>query len=138
MKTPKNFAMCVVGDCPRASHCLRRQALLQSDGPRRDVIITINPVGLTAGNDCPHFKSVEPIRMAAGFINAFSALPHGSVSAVKQEIARNFCLRNYYHLRNGERPMTPSEQNLVASVLERHGAKAPVSFDHYYDDYEWN
>lgn len=138
MRTPTTFALCVAGDCPRAAHCLRRQALLQMDGARRDVIMTINPVGLAIGYDCPHYKSAERIRMAAGFSSALCALPHGCVNAVKGEITKRFCLRNYYHLRRGDRPMTPTEQAFVADILERHGAPSPVRFDRYYDDYDWD
>lgn len=137
MKTPETFALCVIGNCPVADNCLRRQALVQMDAPRRDVITTINPIGLAPGADCPHFRSVEPIRIAYGFRGALSAIPHGNVGMLKTEISNHFCLRNYYHLRNGERSMTPNEQEVVAKILERYGATAPVRFDRYADDYQW-
>lgn len=137
MKTPETFPLCVVADCPVADKCLRRQALLQMDGPRRDIITAINPLDLTPGDECPHFRSAEPIRLAYGFRGALSAIPHGNVGLIRTEISKNFCQRNYYHLRNGERSMTPYEQELVAKILERHGAPAPVCFDRYVDDYQW-
>lgn len=137
MNPPITFPLCVVGDCPVGDRCLRRQALVTMDGTRRDTITAVNPVGLTPGADCPRFKPAEPVRMAAGFRGAMGAMPHANIGVVKSMIAQRFCLRNYYHLRNGERPMTPDEQEFVASVLERYGAPAPVRFDRYYDDYVW-
>lgn len=137
MKNPETFALCVIGNCPVADTCLRRLALVNAEGPRREVITIINPAGLTPGADCPHFKSAEPVRMACGFRGALGAMPHGNVSAARTEIAQHFSQRFYYLLRNGERPMTPREQQVVGSILQRYGAPSPVCFDRYYDDYEW-
>lgn len=137
MTPPITFPLCIINDCPLAHKCLRRQALLNIEGERRDFINIVNPTALTTPTECPHFKEAHPVRMARGFRNAIGCMPHANIGAARSAIAEHFSLRFYYLLRNGERPMTPDEQKTVAEILEHHGAPSPVSFDRYYDDYIW-
>lgn len=137
MTPPVTFPLCIVTDCPLVDRCLRRQALLELEGPRRDTLPIINPFDLTTGDACPHFLEAKTTAMAAGFRGAMGAMPSSNVAAAKAAIAEIFSLRTYFRLRNGERAMTPAEQQAVAEVLERLGAPAPVRFDRYYDDYVW-
>lgn len=137
MTPPITYALCLQHECPVADKCLRHEAYVKMSGPVRPQITIINPAVTRPGADCPHFKTAEPVHMAAGFLGAMGAMPHANIGAAKSAIAHHFCLRNYFHLRKGERPMTPDEQAFVAGVLEQYGAPAPVRFDRYYDDYVW-
>lgn len=37
----------------------------------------------------------------------------------------------------GERPLSPSEQQVVLNALKRCGVKEPKDFDAYFEEYDW-
>ena len=41
------------------------------------------------------------------------------------------------HFRKGERPLSPSEQQVVLNALKRCGVKEPKDFDAYFEEYDW-
>ena len=50
---------------------------------------------------------------------------------------RHFSRRTYYRVRKGERPLSPSEQQVVLNALKRCGVKEPKDFDAYFEEYDW-
>lgn len=135
---PVDFRRCVAADCKAAELCLRHQAFAASNDADKDFWV-INPKAARPedGTDCPHYCNAAKVRMARGFKHALLSVPHGNVKSICDEISQYFCQRNYYHMRRGDRPMTPAEQEIVSSVLEKYGACTPIEFDAYYDDYLW-
>lgn len=145
-KIPDDFRRCVVSGCAAAETCLRHVAYEESTEAVESFWV-INPKAAhpiessthSEGTEtiCPHYCSAAKVRMARGFKLALLSVPHGNVKRVCDEISQHFCQRNYYHMRRGDRPMTPGEQQFIAEVLERNGAHTPIQFDVYYDDFLW-
>lgn len=135
---PDDFRRCVVSGCAAAETCLRHVAYERST-EHDESFWTINPKAARPedGTACPHYCSAAKVRMACGFKLALLSVPHGNVKRICDEISSRFCQRNYYHMRRGDRPLTPAEQQFVAEVLERYGARTPIEFDTYYDDFLW-
>ena len=52
-------------------------------------------------------------------------------------LMRHFSRRTYYRVRKGERPLSPSEQQVVLNALKRCGVKEPKDFDAYFEEYDW-
>lgn len=135
---PNDFRRCVVDGCPAVATCLRHVAYDESTEADKSIWV-INPKSARPdeGTACPHYCSAAKVRMARGFKLALLSVPHGNVKRICDEISQHFCQCNYYHMRRGDRPMTPAEQQFIAEVLERYGARTPIEFDSYYDDYLW-
>lgn len=135
---PDHFRRCVAEGCAAAEVCLRYQAYKDST-EQDESFWVINPKAAhpEAGTACPHYASAAKVRMARGFKHALLSVPHGNVKRIAEEISSHFCQRNYYNIRRGDRPMTPAEQEIIATVLEKYGARTPIEFDAYYDDYLW-
>lgn len=135
---PDNFRRCVASGCTTARRCLRYQAYEVSSA-NDSSFWCINPKAAMPeeGEACPHFCNAEKVRMARGFKGAMLSVPYGNVQHICRELSQHFCERNYYHMRRGDRPMTPAEQQIIANALEKYGAKTPIEFDAYYDDFIW-
>lgn len=137
-KIPDDFRRCVASDCSAASTCLRHVAYEEStEADESFWNITPKAAHPDEGTACPHYCCTAKVRMARGFKLALLSVPHGNMKRICDEISQHSCQRNYYHMRRGDRPMTPAEQQFIAEVLERHGAHTPIEFDTYYDDYLW-
>lgn len=135
---PTDFRRCVATSCAAAERCLRYQAFEASSADDAS-FWCINPKAARPeeGEACPHFCSAEKVRMARGFKQAMLSVPYGNVGNICRDLSQHFCERNYYHMRRGDRPMTPAEQQIVADVLQRYGARTPIEFDFYYEDFLW-
>lgn len=135
---PDAFRRCVATNCRAAGHCLRYQAY-EASNETDAAFWCINPKAALPeeGEACPHYCSADKVRMARGFRKALLSVPHGNMQNIRFDISQHFCERNYYHMRRGDRPMSPTEQKIIADVLEKYGAKTPVEFDEYYDEFLW-
>lgn len=138
MKFPQSFPLCNRENCPQAAQCLRRLAW---DGITPDVewpiLFIVNPLHTATDGHCPSFKLAQPVIMARGFRNMLSQMPHGKVGTVASLLSASHSQRTYYKMRNGERPLTPAEQEEVVAVLTKCGAPQPITFDESYEDYLW-
>ena len=76
---------------------------------------------------CPYYRPNKKVRYAAGFVSLLESLP----------LMRHFSRRTYYRVRKGERPLSPSEQQVVLNALKRCGVKEPKGFDAYFEEYDW-
>lgn len=135
---PTDFRRCVASGCAAAERCLRYQAYEASTETDAS-FWCINPKSAKPeeGEACPHFCSAEKVRMARGFKQAMLSVPYGNVGNICREISQHFCERNYYHMRRGDRPITPREQQIIADALAKYGASTPIEFDAYYYDFLW-
>lgn len=65
--------------------------------------------------------------MARGMSNLYDAVSTPVASAIKQDLLDHFGKGLYYHLKNGEKPITPEQQAFIAETFAKHGAtEAPV------------
>lgn len=137
MNPPISYALCLQHDCPVADKCLRHEAYVKMAGPVRPQITIINPAATRPGLECEGFQDAAPVRIAYGMKSALAALPHGNVAAARSELIALFGERTFYKKRNGERALSPAEQEAVTEILVRYGAEAPLHFDRCTEDYLW-
>lgn len=86
---------------------------------------------------CPYYRPNKKVRYAAGFVSLLESLPHKQMLSVIPGLMRHFSRRTYYRVRKGERPLSPSEQQVVLNALKRCGVKEPKDFDAYFEEYDW-
>ena len=72
---------------------------------------------------CPYYRPNKKVRYAAGFVSLLESLPHKQMLSVIPGLMRHFSRRTYYRVRKGERPLSPSEQQVVLNALKRCGVK---------------
>lgn len=68
-------------------------------------------------------------QMAQGMTNIYDAVSTSVASAIKQELLEHFGKGLYYHLKNGEKPITPEQQAFIAATFAKHGADTPPVYD---------
>ena len=136
-KVPNNYTLCIKGECPKATTCLRYAAtrMMEADVQRWNILSTAYLAQF--GSNCPHYRSGEKVRYARGFSRMMSALTVKQAHVVKDSIVATFGMNMYYRMRRGERLITPTEQEAIYQMLEQQGVTARPEFDAYVEDYFW-
>ncbi|KAB5260381.1 hypothetical protein DWX40_11670 [Bacteroides stercoris] len=134
---PRNFLWCINRQCPKAATCLRQ--LAERLSPVTLVSCeTINPNHLTGPADgCPYFRSNKQVRYARGFLGILENLTTRQKRFFSSRIINNSSRRTYYRIRNGERALSPDEQQNIINVLKECGVTFAIEFDAYFEDYDW-
>ena len=75
-KVPNNYTLCIKGDCPKASNCLRHAAVSMMPTEVQKWSI-ISPAYLAQmEGECPHYRSsAEKVQYARGFVRMMRTLP---------------------------------------------------------------
>ena len=72
---PNNYTLCIKGDCPKASNCLRHAAVSMMPTEVQKWSI-ISPAYLAQmEGECPHYRSAEKVQYARGFVRMMRTLP---------------------------------------------------------------
>lgn len=134
---PNDFMRCANTDCKAAEGCLRacvwREAVTDAVA-----VPTLNPRLAVGGDECPYYRSAEPVRMARGFKHLQSRMLPGEYEAFRQKCIARFGRTIFYRFRNGEKALSPGDQEVVSNEAARVGMKGNYSFDTYYETYDWN
>ena len=131
---PSHYDLCIVGECPKASTCLRHVALQLTESKRINIL---NPRMMTTTGDCPHYAKAEKVPYAKGFKNVMGKLPFNVHERAANALMSAFSERTYYRIRKGERLLSPDEQQCIRRILNRLGYTEPCEFDEYVEDYLW-
>ena len=136
-KVPNNYTLCIKGDCPKATTCLRHVAvaMMSADVQRWSIV---SPAYLAqVEGECPMYRSAEKVQYARGFVRMMSAMTVQQAHAVKDSIIAAFGMAMYYRMRKGTRLITPAEQETIYNLLEQQGITERPAFDAYTEDYLW-
>ena len=134
---PNNFLWCTNRQCPKAGTCLRQLAERLSPEERISCT-TINPKHLDKfKEECPYFRTNKQVKYAKGFLGIMENLTAKQTRFFINRIISNSSLRTYYRVRNGERVLSPAEQQSIINILKECGATFSIEFDSYFEDYYW-
>lgn len=91
------------------------------------------------GEDCLEYRTTEIQKCGKGLLKFLNSL---SVTESKQ-VARLLELacssqRQYYRIRNGEKLVTPEEQEEMQNYLKSHGVDVTITFDEEVNEYDFN
>lgn len=133
---PGNFTLCLNSDCPLADRCLHH--IVRTMVPDDELVLHVyNPAAVKGGEDCPRFRTPEPVRYAYGFEGMQERmLPKQYVMFMDLLIA-HFSRNPYFVRRRGEFPMPPREQDYIREVLRQVGADHTMDFDRYEERINW-
>ena len=136
-KVPNNYTLCIKGDCPKASNCLRHVAvaMMPAEVQRWSIV---SPAYLAqVEGECPMYRSAEKVQYACGFVRMMSAMTVQQAHTVKDSIIAAFGMAMYYRMRKGTRLITPAEQETIYNLLEQQGITERPAFDACTEDYLW-
>ena len=136
-EVPTNYTLCLKGDCPKATMCLRHKATLMMQAEVQTWSI-LSPAYLTKiEGECPYYRLAEKVQYARGFVQMMSSLTVKQANAMKDSIVAKFGMNMYYRMRRGDRLITPTEQEAIYQILEQQGVNNRPDFDAYVEDYLW-
>lgn len=99
----------------------------------------INPKHLAKfKNECPYFCSNKQVRYAKGFLGILENLTAKQTHFFINRVISNSSRRTYYRVRNGERALSPAEQQNIINILKECGVTFSIEFDSYFEDYYWS
>ena len=132
-KLPYGWAMCYLSECSRKEECMRYQVCLSAQCTKNQCVL---PTVLREG-ECPYFHPIRKVRVAIGFKGIFREVKERDHSEIRRRIA-NYLGRGgtYYRYRNGERSLTPKQQEWIRQLFRRYGYTEEVVFDRYETIYE--
>lgn len=67
--------------------------------------------------------------MARGMTNIYDEVNTSTATAIKQDLMAHFGKGLYYHLKNGEKDITPEQQAFIAETFVKHGVNTPPAYD---------
>ncbi len=136
---PRAFAHCAAETCQIKNECLRWKAyeLLPSDLQERIPFINPKSVPPPTDTDCSHFFKTELQRYAKGMKNILNSVPYHQVDALRREMIKYFGRATYYRCVNGERLITPKEQNNIKATFSDKGLSDDLPFDGYIENYSF-
>ena len=136
-EVPTNYTLCIKGDCPKATMCLRYKATQMMPAEVQTWSI-ISPAYLAQmKGECPHYRSAEKVQYARGFVRMIRTLPVNISEMVAHKLIARFGRNAYYDMRKGKRAIAPAEQEVIIAVVAECGAQQEVVFDSYEENFQW-
>ena len=134
---PTGYTLCIKGDCPKATTCLRHKAtqMMPADVQKWSILSPAYLVQIEG--ECPHYRSTEKVQYARGFVRMIRTLPVNISEMVAHTLIARFGRNIYYDMRKGKRAIAPAEQEIIRTVVAECGAQQEVVFDAYEENFQW-
>lgn len=134
---PASWPVCFVPGCPMAETCLNHLVGLHIPGGRTWGP-AIYPTALHDGH-CGQYKRIRKIHAAWGFDTLFVDVKQRDASPLRSAI-KDYLGGNgtYYRYHNGERLLTPEQQDHILGLFRQRGYTDNLRFDSYRDVYDFS
>lgn len=132
---PPSWAFCFVDNCPKAPDCIRHiSSRVIPSGVTTG--IAVYPTA-ASGDNCPHFKQTRKIHAAWGFDTLFDEVKQKDTTALRNALKHYLGGHGtYYRYHNGEKLLSPEQQEWIINLFKKYGYAANLQFDHYRDAYD--
>ena len=132
-----NYPVCHSQDCPIKEHFLSfiLKDYVPESLPAHMCINLRNPQ--MQRPDCPQYRQSEPVRMPLGLSQMYHDMPGHMERAVKNHLIHLFSRKRYYQYHNGQRPVTPAEEQIIRQTLLAAGWTQEPVFNDYVEEYLW-
>lgn len=143
---PKDYTYCFAGKdtCPKATTCLRAiAAQLLTDGQESQpaTIRTVNSLylkQLPTPESCSLYRNNEPVRYAKGMTHLFDELTLKQAHLVRLRVMNCFSCESYFYFsRNGQRLISPQEQQSILHAFHSTGVSITPKFDEFRYEINW-
>ena len=133
----RHYLLCYNATCSRKDHCLHwLVGQWASDDTLYATVVNPYRKDVVTGI-CTDFCSNAKVKMARGMLNFYENIPEGKAKAIRKALIQHFTKTKYFKFRNGTYPITPEDQAHIASICRANGWKEPISFDSYYEEYDF-
>ncbi len=132
---PQSWAFCFINGCKNEAECIRHisSCVIPSEAT---VGRAIYPTAVNT-DPCPHFKPIRKIRAAWGFDTLFSEVKMKDSTPLRGAIKKYLGGHGtYYRYHNGERLLTPEQQQAILNLFKNRGYTTGLEFDHYCNVYD--
>lgn len=133
----KTYILCFLSNCPLRNSCLRY--LVGEYGEESPLVqLAINPHNPKVGRKgCPMYRGNERKLMKFGFQHLYYDMPGHMEQSIRRTLIARLGRKQYFEMRKGERPITPSHQEVIAQVCRAHGWTGSINYDGERVEYEW-
>lgn len=135
---PQNWALCFLEECPVKDKCLRQLvgSHLKSD---REFGPSIYPTMKRSDEGCRLFVTSQPKQMAWGFDTLFSNTRYRDVVSLRSQLKKYLGGHsNYYRYHNGQRLLSPQQQEWIIALFKKYHYQDHLKFDHYACVYDYH
>lgn len=132
-KKPYNFIICFNKDCSLADKCLR-QLSAQESLDSNNILHIVNHTKFNETN-CEHYLENKKVSVAYGMKTSFEDIKAKDITIIRKELIAHFGNNYYYKKRRGELPITPTEQEFIASLFNSYGYE--IKFDEIREEVLW-
>ena len=135
-RVPEGFALCFSTECPLREECMRHLAGRHApDTLTRG--LSVFPNAYRHGQCC-HYRPIRPIKAARGFGDILANVRRSDYSTMRAELVKYLGTGGtFYRYRNGERLLTPEQQEWMRQLLRRYGYEDDVQFNSYVMTYDF-
>lgn len=134
-EAPEHYLLCYNTTCGKAKTCLHQ--LVACAGINKDAIVEcVNPA-VNEGENCTYYQQDHIVQMAYGMKQTFKKILASDITSMRSTLITYFGNGSYYARRNGEKAITPDEQEYISSVFRDYGYAEGATFDSYKDEVEW-
>lgn len=134
---PWGYALCFNHDCSLHDKCMHYHIGTQvpdnrTSGP------AIYPSAWKDGQ-CRHFTKTEKVQFAWGFDGLYKNLSGYMVSVARKSLREHLGrgASAYYRIHNGEKLLSPAQQQEILDFMAQFGSTDSLQFDHYVEQYDF-
>lgn len=134
---PEWWAVCAQTGCPRSGDCLRHQAFRKiPDGVKTWPCVLSRAM---KDGECPCYVKPERLKMARGFTNISNKVRvRATRKAIRLRITEYLGSKgSYYRYRDGERLLSPEQQQWILRLLESYGCPTEDFFTQYIEVFDF-
>lgn len=126
-EVPDDYPVCVHDQCPKAQQCLRQIGYGRL-AATETLLRMVNPLRCTQDDDCPFYRSAEPVVWARGFAHFQHHMFPEQYKQFMFLLIQRFGRNAYFERRRGDTALSPTEQEMVMDALRTVGVTEPLSF----------
>ena len=132
-----HYLVCFRDECPLHDSCLR-YACGEYVDTRYYFVEAVNPkFSKVATSECPVYRKNETLMMKTGLTKFFEQMTGKQERAIRAHLISHYNRKVYYRLRNGVKPITPEDQQLIEDVCRLHGYNGPFVYDAEHKEWVW-
>lgn len=126
-----NNTCCPLTACPKSGICVHYANYMKAQENESFEVLNTRLITPT-DEGCPNLIVEKTERWAYGFTNMFATMTIGKAKSVNW-YGLFGSQPTYWRAKNGERPISPDEQERLLQKFERCGADVSLGFDRYED-----
>ena len=138
-EVPTWWPVCSNRDCELRESCLRQHVYEKMATQNVSKWICLMPAAWE-GKECTHYVNSEPLHIARGF-NQLTARLHNREHRYQIRMAMTQYLGSkgtYYRYKDGERTLSPEQQQWIRNLFIKFGYTDNLEFDEYEEGFQFD